>query len=652
MAYQIDQKLANGVYDAINSIEVGRDTDDLPILWTKAVLEKDADGNPTKYMEYSNSSTGYYGAVYTNNKGEYILANRGTEITRASDIHADINMWQGKVPAQLADAKKLMDQAASNGFTISEIVGHSLGGSLSQMLGVIYNIKTITYNAYNTREILDNAKTLTAEQRSEYSDKVAQLGRELAAMPASDPQLTIMRKNALDELASLESQLAEDSLAQAWQKNSSGSNIVNYRIVGDPVSSYLKEPQVGEDITILNANGNAENTTVMLEAMNANSLAGEIANLGFHFMDNFSIENLMSSGKDITLKDSLGTNSDALLELAEFFKDKTNFEIDQTGAGSIRVGQEHELFIGTTDRRSDWSSTGNTRSQLITSQGDSMYTKVNLAAVGTAAEIAAKSQQAIDFMLSQKYASGSPKYEIKHNEAHADKQTYILFQELPDNHKPQQYDPLAIDLDNSGKVETVGLSAGILFDHDADGVKTGTGWVASNDGLVVRDINNDGKITSGREIFGENTILANGQKAKDAFEAIADLDINKDGKVDVKDAAFSQLKVWQDKNQNGISEASELKTLTELGITSISTQASITGVQNSANGNVEIGFSSFERADGSKGSSGAFNFVGNPINSEFTDTIDTSLVMDIPNTSGSGKVRDLREVIEFVNLSA
>ncbi len=59
--------------------------------------------------------------------------------------------------------------------------------------------------------------------------------------------------------------------------------------------------------------------------------------------------------------------------------------------------------------------------------------------------------------------------------------------------------------------------------------------------------------------------------------------------------------------------------------------------------NVEIVFSNFERADGSTGNSGAFNFVGNPVNSEFTDTVDTSLVEDIPNADGSGRVRDLRE---------
>ena len=42
--------------------------------------------------------------------------------------------------------------------------------------------------------------------------------------------------------------------------------------------------------------------------------------------------------------------------------------------------------------------------------------------------------------------------------------------------------------------------------------------------------------------------------------------------------------------------------------------------------------------------------MNNPINGEFTDTVDTSLVIDIPNISGSGKVRDLRKANELVKL--
>jgi hypothetical protein len=42
-----------------------------------------------------------------------------------------------------------------------------------------------------------------------------------------------------------------------------------------------------------------------------------------------------------------------------------------------------------------------------------------------------------------------------------------------------------------------------------------------------------------------NTILSNGNKAANGFEALKDLDTNNDGKVDSQDSNFSSLKIWQ-----------------------------------------------------------------------------------------------------------
>lgn len=42
--------------------------------------------------------------------------------------------------------------------------------------------------------------------------------------------------------------------------------------------------------------------------------------------------------------------------------------------------------------------------------------------------------------------------------------------------RPAPSDPFILDLDGDG-VETINVTSGILFDHNADGVKTGTGWV-------------------------------------------------------------------------------------------------------------------------------------------------------------------------------
>ncbi|MDE5936786.1 MAG: hypothetical protein K2G83_05220, partial [Ruminococcus sp.] len=74
-------------------------------------------------------------------------------------------------------------------------------------------------------------------------------------------------------------------------------------------------------------------------------------------------------------------------------------------------------------------------------------------------------------------------------------------------------------------------------------------------------------------MFSDQVVMKNGEISKDGFEALSDLDDNKDGIINIEDSQFADLRVWVDSNRDGISSSDELKTLEELGITSISLQA-------------------------------------------------------------------------------
>ena len=145
-------------------------------------------------------------------------------------------------------------------------------------------------------------------------------------------------------------------------------------------------------------------------------------------------------------------------------------------------------------------------------------------------------------------------------------------------------------------MQTTSISEGTQFDLLNNGTKQSVGWVSKQDALLALDLNHDGKITSGAELFGNHTLLADGSRAYDGWKALAQYDTNQDGKIDVQDDAFSQLLVWQDANGNGETDEGELSTLAQRGITSI--QISNDAAHVSQNGNELHGFSTYTTSDG------------------------------------------------------
>jgi hypothetical protein len=168
--------------------------------------------------------------------------------------------------------------------------------------------------------------------------------------------------------------------------------------------------------------------------------------------------------------------------------------------------------------------------------------------------------------------------------------------------------PVGLDLDGNGlDIRSIERGKG-PFDWDGDGVRDATDWVGHRDGLLVLDIGNDGKIDQKREIAF--TDWAPGSTGDMEALRMA-FDTNGDGVLSAADARWSEFRVWQDKNQNGITDKKELRTLDEWGITSIDLNPTPTK-PGDPHADIITGTSHFTWADGSKGIAGDMVFSSTP----------------------------------------
>ena len=139
--------------------------------------------------------------------------------------------------------------------------------------------------------------------------------------------------------------------------------------------------------------------------------------------------------------------------------------------------------------------------------------------------------------------------------------------------------PIILDLGGDGF--DVSFTGTARFDMDGDGFRERVGWADAQDALLVLDLNadgsrgaGDGKIDQAKEVvlslWGDAgmTDMEAVAKARDASGNLA-FDTNGDGKLTAADAAWREFRVWQDADQDGVTDAGELKTLDQMGFTEI-----------------------------------------------------------------------------------
>ncbi len=207
-------------------------------------------------------------------------------------------------------------------------------------------------------------------------------------------------------------------------------------------------------------------------------------------------------------------------------------------------------------------------------------------------------------------------------------------------------DPFAIDLNGDGKISTLPITHGVRFDLNSNGLVERTAWLSSSDGQLVRDINGNAKIDNGLELFGAARL--------DGFSELSKLDANKDGIISSLDPEFGTLSIWQDLNENALTDAGELKSLEAMRVDYI--DLSFTVNYGYDENNVYHQFnSSLRYSNGEK----AFietillpvdnlNTISAPVHSG-SGLIIPDQLLDLPNAKGYGNLYSLHETMALAS---
>lgn len=185
----------------------------------------------------------------------------------------------------------------------------------------------------------------------------------------------------------------------------------------------------------------------------------------------------------------------------------------------------------------------------------------------------------------------------------------------------------------------------VLFDHIGNGVRIATTWITAKDGFIALDLNRNGVVDDGTELIGNHFKSATAGRAENSFKAFSSIDDNHDGVIDTKDAVYSKLTVWQDRNSDGICQSTEMRSLEKSGVTAIKTNEvaqRILGTRTVGSGNFEL--TSLANSPATTREFLDLGFEVDTFRRAFVTEIPISTeAAKLPDMRGSGMVRDMRE---------
>jgi hypothetical protein len=136
----------------------------------------------------------------------------------------------------------------------------------------------------------------------------------------------------------------------------------------------------------------------------------------------------------------------------------------------------------------------------------------------------------------------------------------------PDCYWSCEESPIILDIKNDGYSLTDAIN-GVPFDLQGGGTIAKWSWTSrgSDDAFLALDRNGDGRISSGKELFGSVTEQPLSEEPN-GFLALAVFDENGDRWIDKNDQIYRRLVVWEDSNHDGVSQRRELRLLSEINV--------------------------------------------------------------------------------------
>jgi hypothetical protein len=142
--------------------------------------------------------------------------------------------------------------------------------------------------------------------------------------------------------------------------------------------------------------------------------------------------------------------------------------------------------------------------------------------------------------------------------------------------------PIVINF-SQGPYQLTGADDAVRFDIAGSGTKTRTTWTAAgaDEAFLWLDRNHNAVVDSRIELLGNATVLMNGRRAANGFEALKEFDANRDGVINASDPIWGDLMLWRDLNHDGVSQRDEIQPIASSRVAAISLDYHWTGRQDS-----------------------------------------------------------------------